>query len=160
MEIFKEYSGKKFKQFLNGKRLIKILNNNLTHNNFIYKIGKNTDNLPFNPSKECSSGGLYFCLEEDIHMYLPYGNKIAFITLEDDCRVYTEYNKFKANYINIDKIISLMDYFNQMSEETQLDYLSRNSNCIKFITNPSEKLKLYGITNNRYYIHYIKYNLF
>jgi hypothetical protein len=40
--------------------IYKILNENMTHNGYVYKLGTNTDSLPFNPKGSCRPGGLYF----------------------------------------------------------------------------------------------------
>jgi hypothetical protein len=45
------------------------------HNGLQYKEGLNTDPLPWNPSGDCESGGIYFS-REDIFAFLDYGPEI------------------------------------------------------------------------------------
>ena len=60
------------------------------HNGLIYKEGLNTDPLPFNPSGDCKSGGIYFA-KEDIFAFLTYGTKVY--QVEPVGEVYTNPNK-------------------------------------------------------------------
>jgi len=45
------------------------------HNGLVYHEGLNTDPLPFNPSGDCESGGIYFA-REDILAFLDYGSDL------------------------------------------------------------------------------------
>ena len=54
----KTMTGSEFKQKFPNYIPVKFIGEN--YNNFQYVIGKNTDNLPFNPTNQCESGGLYF----------------------------------------------------------------------------------------------------
>jgi hypothetical protein len=45
------------------------------HNGLIYKEGINEDPLPFNPSGNCSPGGIYFA-KEDILAFVEYGTEL------------------------------------------------------------------------------------
>ena len=72
----------------------KILNEKECHNNMQYKTGLNTDILPFNPSGDCKTGGIYFS-REDILSFLSYGCWIRKVTLPKDEIVYENPGKPK-----------------------------------------------------------------
>ena len=65
----------------------KITNEEEKHRGMKYKTGLNVDILPFNPSGNCESGGIYFS-REDILAFLDYGPWIRKVTLPEDARVY------------------------------------------------------------------------
>ena len=94
---------------LRGKQLIKILSNSLRQYNFQYKIGKNTDILPFNPRGMCLAGGLYFTTIDNIFEFLLFGNKIAYVEVDDDEDIYVVKNEFKARTLTITKIEETFD---------------------------------------------------
>ena len=50
----------------------KILNKKENHYGLQYQTGLNEDILEFNPSGDCTSGGIYFT-REDIFAFLDYG---------------------------------------------------------------------------------------
>ncbi|MDD4083272.1 MAG: ankyrin repeat domain-containing protein [Sphaerochaetaceae bacterium] len=79
----------------------KILNEEDCHNNFQYKTGLNIDPIKFNPSGDCTSGGIYFS-REDILYFLNYGQYIRKITLPEDAQIYEnpgEPKKWKADKV-------------------------------------------------------------
>ena len=65
----------------------KITNEEEKHRGMKYKTGLNVDILPFNPSGDCESGGIYFS-REDILAFMEYGKWIRKVTLPEDARVY------------------------------------------------------------------------
>ena len=65
----------------------KILNEDETHYGMQYKNGLNVDILPFNPSGDCTHGGIYFS-REDILAFLGYGIWIRKVTIPKDAKVY------------------------------------------------------------------------
>ena len=65
----------------------KILNEEETHNVLKYHDGLNVDPLPFNPSGDCESGGIYFS-REDILAFLYYGPWIRKVTLPEGEPIY------------------------------------------------------------------------
>jgi len=79
----------------------KILNKDENHNGLQYKTGINIDPLPFNPSGNCRSGGIYFA-REDILAFLSYGCWIREVTLPDREEIYENPRnpkKFKAHSV-------------------------------------------------------------
>ena len=64
----------------------KVLNKELNHVGFQYKLGLNIDTEEFNSSGSNESGGLYFTDKENIIKYLHFGEYIAEITIPDDAQ--------------------------------------------------------------------------
>jgi hypothetical protein len=65
----------------------KITNETETHYFMTYKDGLNVDILPFNPSGDCQSGGIYFA-SEDIFAFLNYGPWIREVTIPEGVPIY------------------------------------------------------------------------
>jgi hypothetical protein len=61
-------------------KFYKILNETECHQGMQYHDGLNVDILPFNPSGDCKSGGIYFA-REDILDFLSYGPWIREVTI-------------------------------------------------------------------------------
>ena len=80
----------------------KILNEFECHNSLQYKTGLNIDPEPFNPSGNCTPGGIYFA-REDILAFLDYGPWIRKVTIPEDARVYE--NPGRPKKWKADKII-------------------------------------------------------
>ena len=66
----KELTGEQFNELTKNNLMFKFLNNDLKHHGMEYKIGHNSDCLPFNPTYGCRSGGLYFVDELHILRWL------------------------------------------------------------------------------------------
>jgi len=108
VDLYTVVSGETFNNLYNGTRFYKILKSDLTHHNFRYKMGLNIDTVPFNPIYSCHRGGLYFCEESKVHLYIDlYGNNLAQITIPNDARVYVEQDKFKADKLIIEEITQI-----------------------------------------------------
>jgi len=88
----------------------KILTEDLTHHGFQYKEGLNVDTIPFNPTGECSPGGLYFADTYNILLFLSYGTKIARVTFPEDAQVYREIYKSKADKIILSDIVKIKNW--------------------------------------------------
>jgi len=79
----------------------KILNKKECHFGLQYRFGLNIDPLEFNPSGDCSPGGIYFS-REDILAFLDHGPWIRKVILPDDAHVYENPSypkKWKADRI-------------------------------------------------------------
>ena len=104
-----------FNRIYKGVKFYKFLNNDLIHHGLTYHIGLNIDPKPFNPTGECSSGGLYFCEESKCHMYFEnYDYKVALIEIPNDAQVYVEDNKFKADRLILKEIKDFRDSYDDM----------------------------------------------
>jgi hypothetical protein len=85
---------------------VKLTNENENHNGYQFNTGLNTDTQNFDPTGECKKGGIYFCEDNKIGMWLHYNKTLCVnyrqVNIPDDAKVYIESNKFKT-----DKIILL-----------------------------------------------------
>jgi len=128
---------------LKHKRLAKVLHPTLQHYDLQYQEGLNIDHLPFNPSSECSPGGLYFCEFKDVAIYFSYGSLIADVTLPDDARVYKEAYKYKADKIVLSNIRPIQELTEEWNDPSfQLAAVRKNGYAIQYITNPSHEVQL------------------
>jgi len=88
-------------------------------------MGMNIDTVMFNPTKDCSAGGLYFCEESQCHLFwMYYGTNLARITIPDDARVYIEPDKFKADKIIITSIID----FDHIDDSFWINMIQQSNN--------------------------------
>ena len=87
-------TGTIFNQQYEGKEFVKLTNKWENHNQYQFQTGLNIDSIPFKPQGECQPGGIYFCLFEDLHLWLNYNNVdmfyARFVTIPDDAQVWTE----------------------------------------------------------------------
>ncbi len=92
---------KGFKVEYPDTKFYKLTNESENHNGFQFVDGINIDTQKFNPSGECSSGGLYFTELNKIAMWISYrGQNMKYIReveILDDSLIYIEDNKFKAD---------------------------------------------------------------
>lgn len=136
----------------------KILAKSLIHRDLKYKEGLNEDIIPFNPSGECCSGGLYFTNKHYIHNYCGYGDLLAEIELCEDSKVWLESEKAKANKFNI---IKIRDLLNPLSYDISLNkILSTFTNIIQFKRNfnilKENFVRISDKFNNNLFNNYIK----
>ena len=104
------FSGKEFKEIY-GDDTFKVMRSDMIHNNFKYKFGENIDHIPFNPTRSCNKGGLYFTNKLNITDYTNYGEMIVKVIVPDDAHVYVEDDKAKASKLIIDKEVSLDEIY-------------------------------------------------
>ena len=103
--IEKELTGRQFNKIYHDKFLVKLTNMEETHNGFKFDDGLNADTISFNTNITCSSGGMYFIEECNMHKWIFYNSVVGFmyyvrkVTIPDDARVYVEIDKFKADKI-------------------------------------------------------------
>jgi ankyrin repeat protein len=69
-------------------KFYKITNKNETHNGMTYHDGLNEDVLPFNPSGDCTPGGIYFTDVENILAFIEYGPWLREVTIPKGGKVY------------------------------------------------------------------------
>lgn len=83
----------------------KILNEEENHYGMQYKTGLNVDILPFNPTGECTGGGIYFT-REDIFAFVQYGVWVRKVTIPENDEIYEDPGKpkkWKAHRIILGK---------------------------------------------------------
>jgi hypothetical protein len=153
LSLYTEYSGEDFNLLCKDKIFYKFLNDNLIHYNFKYELGLNIDVLPFNPTKKCSSGGLYFCEESKIPLYCTmYGTKLAIVEIPDNARIYIEEDKFKTNKIFITKIID----FNSIDEEFWINIIPNNGLVLQYVKNQTAEICKLAVQQNGTALRYVK----
>ena len=106
-------TGKDFKIKFNSenKFFVRYMNDSMRHYKFTYKEGLNEDTIPFNPSGDCESGGLYFTTVDYVHNFKSCthpNHHIRLVEIPDDAQVYVVpmFNKWKADKIIIGEKIS------------------------------------------------------
>ena len=179
MEVHTVLTGKEFNSMHSDKKFYKVLNDSLCHFGFTYAAGLNVDTQLFNPSTTCSKGGLYFCEEEHLPLYLfLYGSIYAMVSIPDDALVYKEDTKYKANKLilhNIQPITELplwldanfvkkmvqqnglaIKYMKESSEEVRRLAVQQNGHVIMYIKEPSEEVRRLAVQQNGHVIMYIK----
>ena len=113
MEPFQVYDGETFNQILREKKLtcVKFFTDSEIQFGHKYKEGLNIDSIPFNPSGQCSPGGLYFFIYEYLQKnpefikYSPcYITHKRVITIPPEANVYVEEGaKCKADKIILER---------------------------------------------------------
>ena len=144
------------KQNLSPRRFFKFINKEKKHNGFSYVDGLNSDTNDFNPTKECSIGGLYFTTIDYIYKFRQYGSYLCEIIIPDDALCYIECTKIKANKIFIksfDKFKSIMHISSITDEELLFIYYN---NMLTFANENNNYVKIIDVIN----ILFIKYDIY
>ena len=148
-----EVSGSVFNELYGETKFYKFLNDSHVHFGFEYVIGLNIDTKVFNPNKECSKGGLYFCDKSQCHIHWRrYGHKLASITIPDDARVYIEKNKFKADRLIIDEITS----FENVPDSFWIDILQEDPLVLEMIKTQTDEMCESAVKRKSLVLRYIK----
>ena len=179
MEIHTVLTGAEFNALHADKKFVKVLNDSLCHYDFTYTAGLNVDTQPFNPSSTCSKGGLYFCEEEHLHLYLfSYGSICATVSIPDNALVYKEDTKYKANQLilhNIQPITELplwwdatftknivqkngyaLKFIKEQTEEMCRLAVQQDGNALLNVKEPSEELCRLAVQQNGHALLYVK----
>ena len=157
MEIHTVLTGKEFNALHADKKFYKVLKNSLCHFGFIYNEGLNVDTQPFNPSSTCSKGGLYFCEEEHLPLYLfSYGSICATVSIPEDALVYKEDTKYKANKLILHNIQLISELPLWLDATVTKKIVQQNGIAIMYIKEPSEEVRRLAVQRNGCTIMYIK----
>ncbi len=132
----------------------KILNDEMKHHEFQYKLGLNIDTSDFD-DKECGKG-LHFCKKEDVGLWLSYGSKLAFITIPETAKVCHFKNKSKANSIFIEKVINLKDWNEWENENFCLEAVKQNGKALYYVENQTEEICLEAVKQNGNALQFVK----
>ena len=158
MEIHTVLTGKEFNALHADKRFYKVLNDSRCHYDFTYTEGLNVDTQSFNPSGTCGSGGLYFCEEEHLPLYLYlYGSNCATVFIPEDALVYKEDTKYKANQLilhNIQPIITELPLWLDANFVKKM--VQQNGHAIQYIKEPSEEVRRLAVQQNGFAIMFVK----
>ena len=157
MEIHTVLTGAEFNTLHADKKFVKVLNNTFCHYSFTYTEGLNVDTQPFNPSSTCSKGGLYFCEEEHLPLYLfSYGSIYATVSIPEDALVYKEDTKYKANQLILHNIQPISELPLWLDATVTKKIVQQNGRVIQFVKEPSEELQRLAVQQNGFAIKYIK----
>ena len=157
MEVHTVLTGAEFNALHADKKFYKVLNNSLCHYDFAYTAGLNVDTQPFNPYSTCSKGGLYFCEEEHLDLYLfSYGSICATVSIPDNALVYKEDTKYKANQLILHNIQPINELPLWLDATVTKKIVQENGGVIQFVKEPSEELQRLAVQQNGYAIKYIK----
>jgi len=152
MEIGQVYSGKEFNA--SGIKPLKMLRTDLKHYGHQYRLGLNKDRLPFNPSGDCSHGGLYFCTEENLPKFLRYGTTVGHFTIPKNAKVYVEHEKFKCDKMILEKIVLLEEFLND--GERALNFVKQNGLALEFVKNQTPEICLAAVKQNGLALEFVK----
>ena len=136
----------------------KILNKDLCHNGFQYKLGLNEDILPFNPSGSCRSGGLYFTDLDNVVKFLSYGCYIAEVSLPDGEEIYKdpEGNKYKARRITIDKYCPTKEWKMWEDKEFCLAAVQQDGRALQYVKEQTPEICLAAVQKNGSALEFVK----
>jgi hypothetical protein len=152
------FTGKEFNKKYSNYELYKVVSKDFTHNNFIYKDGLNIDTVPFNPSDECSVGGLYFTELYKLAYWINWGMYICKVTVPDDSLVYIEQNKFKVDKINLDlnNKVLIKDFYAWDDPYFCEIAVQQNHTALRFVRNQTEEICKIAIYKNSQSLQYVK----
>ena len=157
MELHNVLTGTEFNSLHADKKFYKVLNDSRCHYDFTYTEGLNVDTQTFNPSNTCSKGGLYFCEEEHLHLYLlSYGSICAMVSIPDNALVYKEDTKYKANRLILHNIQHITELPLWLDDSVTKKIVQQNGRVIQFMKEPTEELCRLAVQQNGYAIMYIK----
>ena len=114
-------SGTEFNEKYPNTEFYKVLTTDCKHYDFTYQHGLNVDHIPFNPTRECSLGGLYFTEVDKVFYWIDRFKSvyIAKVTIPSNASVYVEKDKFKADQfvLDLDNKVLIKDFYMWENEE-------------------------------------------
>ena len=139
-------TGSDFKAIYQNTKFYKLTNELELHNGFQYVDGLNVDIITFNPSGQCSSGGLYFTELNKIAKWISYGGEtmtyIREVEILDDSSVYVEKNKFKADKFNLQQKVLLKDFEQWNNLEFCKLAVQENGFALQFVKEQTDEICL------------------
>ena len=120
----------------------KLTNREEKHRGMQYKTGMNIDILPFNPTGECSEGGLYFFSETQLIYHDIYCEESAWIrevSFEGigGIDIYVERDKYKTNKFVLGKrqkfVSNRLERYIRFDNENIITEIKKNTNNIAYI---------------------------
>jgi hypothetical protein len=151
--------GSKVDSPLTNTTYVKILNESMAHNGFKYKLGLNTDHIPFKPSGSCESGGLYFTDLDNFYKFLEYGTLIADVKVPEGVEIYTDPvgDKWKASSIIISNVRSIKDLPQWNDYAYWLTAVRQNCDALQYVPDEfkTEELCLIAVQQNGYNLQFV-----
>ncbi len=151
--------GKIFNLKYKNKNFVKLTNETENRNGYQFKNGLNVDCVPFNPTENCKSGGIYFCQIEDLHKWLYYDNSPMFyvrsVIIPDDSLIYIERNKFKTDQLILGEKKPIADLDIWHNIEFCLSSIRQDYRTLQYISKQTDSIKLMACKLNGYALMYI-----
>lgn len=150
-------TGAEFKKIFPNHISCKAVGSNYNnyHDKYIKGPGLVVNDEEFNPSGDCSKGGLYFCDASKIGLYWEiYGRNIAMLELPDDARIYIQKSKCKTDRFVIQKILNIEEFFEELqaiSHPSIINILEYDPLLIKYVKSPTEEMALTAVENDPKY---------
>lgn len=141
--------------FDRNKTYYKIIDKNLTHFTFRYKLGLNVDHIKFNPKNTCQPGGLYFTDADNINQFLSYGELSAEISIPEDAQIYQEPNKWKADKFIILSMTPVAEHPLFRDKIFGLEDVRKNGDLLQFIKNQTDEICLAAVRNTGRALQYV-----
>lgn len=119
---------------------IKLFPKNMIINGHQFKMGRNL--LPYD------SNSIYFYSIPNMLKYrsfIKFEPIIGFIYLKEDTPIFKVDSEFRSDEINIFKIMSFNNFFQNMNEYNQLRFVKNNPYSIEYIENPSETIQFASV---------------
>ena len=141
-------SGTEFNEKYPNTEFYKVLTTDCKHYDFTYQHGLNIDHIPFNPTRECSLGGLHFTEVDKVSYWIDRFKSvyIAKVTIPSNASVYVEKDKFKADQfiLDLDNKVLIKDFYMWENEEfCKISVSQADTYNLVFVRNqPDEICKL------------------
>jgi hypothetical protein len=174
--LHKEISGKQLNEY--NVKFYKFINEEKCHHGLNFDVGDIIDPIEFNPTNECSKGGIYFTTFDHIFNFLDYGCYFCEILISDDSRCYIEYSKIKANKITIKNMINISDldildnteycseivkqngyviqHVKEQTEEICLEAVKQYGDSLKHVKKQTEEICFEAVKQHGYALKYVK----
>jgi len=140
-------TGAEFNQQMAGTKMYKILNSSMIHYNYKYEPNALNDlsktGEQFDPDPNCNPGGLYFCAESDMLMWISMSScLIALIEIPQDAQISIGGHKFKTDKLILGQPITFDEFYSD-------DYL-RTMSVNDLWADSSCKQLNYGLAKRSY----------
>jgi hypothetical protein len=168
--------------YKSGDKFYRLTNATECHRGFQYTTGLNVDILPFNPTGECTGGGMYFFSSRQIEHFHTYcfGMKyIREVTFEGITtpQIYAEEGKYKCHsfvlsprkpfYIDdpslklnvlsiVSNDVSVLQHVKEPTLEVCLAAVSRRGDALQYIKEQTPEICLAAVSNDGYALKYVK----
>lgn len=147
-----------YEKYGTNTRFYKLTNEQEIHNNLEYKTGVNIDILPFNPSKSCRPGGMYFFSEPNLFRFMRYVSQPYYmreVTFDELSLIYEDDDNFKTNRFILGERVNWREYFNS-DPSLMYEAVKYNPCSITYVDEQTEKLCLMAVSKDAFSIQYIK----
>ena len=152
-------SGKDFKREYKGHQFVKLTNGDEYHNGYQFQTGLNVDSIPFAPQGSCQAGGIYFCLLQNMSMWLDYARSpmvyVRWVTIPDDALIWVEKNKFKADMVILSERQKIGDLKEWEDAEYCLEAVRWNDTSLQYVLEQTPEICLEAVGQNTYALQYV-----